>query len=155
VSASKFTLRDYIPRDFESLWKLDQMCFVEGIAYTREELYYFLSDKSGFTIVAERKSEIQGFIVMQRNKSKTGHVITIDVHADTRRTGLGTLLMDAAESRLNSEKCHSVFLEVAVDNLPAISFYKRRGYSVLKTIPRYYMNSIDALMLGKKLKGDN
>jgi ribosomal-protein-alanine N-acetyltransferase len=151
VSASEFTLRDYVPEDFESLWKLDQLCFVAGIAYTREDLSYFLSDKSGFTIVAERKGQIHGFIVIQSDKKKTGHVITIDVHGDSRRAGLGTLLMDAAESKLSSEKCHSVLLEVAVDNLPAISFYKRRGYSVLKTLPRYYMNSVDALMLGKKL----
>jgi ribosomal protein S18 acetylase RimI-like enzyme len=152
VSDSEFTLRDYTSQDFESLWKLDQLCFVAGIAYTREELSYFLSDKSGFTIVAERKSDIQGFIVIQREKRQTGHVITIDVHENARRTGLGTQLMDAVESRLSSTKCDSILLEVAVDNLPAISFYKRRGYSVLKTIPRYYMNSIDALMLGKKLK---
>ena len=59
--------------------------------------------------------------------------------------------MSAAEKRLAAENCHSVLLEVAVDNAPAISFYKRHGYSVLKTIPRYYNNSLDALMLGKKL----
>jgi [ribosomal protein S18]-alanine N-acetyltransferase len=144
-------LRDYRTEDFGALWQLDQKCFIEGIAYTREELAYFLLDKTGFTIIAERENEIQGFIVIQMDKKKTGHVITIDVHADARRAGLGTLLMDAAESRLNSDGCRSVLLEVAVDNAPAITFYKRRGYSVLKTIPRYYMNSIDALMLGKKL----
>jgi ribosomal-protein-alanine N-acetyltransferase len=155
VSDFQFSLRDYTNADFESLWKLDQMCFVDGIAYSREDLSYFLSEKSGFTIVGERESEIQGFIVIQRDKKKSGHVITIDVHENARRGGLGTQLMDAAESRLRSTKCDSVLLEVAVDNLPAISFYKRRGYSVLKTIPRYYMNSIDALMLGKKLKTDN
>src|SRR3954447_6603948 len=104
-----------------------------------------------FTIVGERDGKIEGFIVVQCDLKQAGHVITIDVHADARRSGLGTLLMDAAENRLNSDGCRSVLLEVAVDNMPAITFYKRRGYSVLKTIPRYYMNSIDALMLGKKL----
>jgi [ribosomal protein S18]-alanine N-acetyltransferase len=146
-----FKLRDYKPQDFETLWKLDQACFVAGIAYSREELSHFVSHKNGFTIVGERNGSIQGFIVIQRNHIDAGHVITIDVHADARRAGLGTLLLNAAESRLRSAKCGSVLLEVAVDNLPAISFYKRHGYSVLKTIPRYYMNSIDALMLGKRI----
>jgi ribosomal-protein-alanine N-acetyltransferase len=146
-----FNLRDFKPQDFESIWKLDLACFVEGIAYTREELSHFVSHKNGFTIIGERGGAIQGFIVIEMDHKDAGHVITIDVQADARRAGLGTLLMNAAEARLRSAKCDSVLLEVAVDNLPAISFYKRHGYSVLKTIPRYYMNSIDALMLGKKL----
>jgi ribosomal protein S18 acetylase RimI-like enzyme len=32
-----------------------------------------------------------------------------------------------------------------------LAFYKSLGYSVLKTIPRYYLNSIDALQMGKRL----
>jgi ribosomal-protein-alanine N-acetyltransferase len=153
VPHPEFNLRDYRAQDFETIWKLDQVCFVAGIAYTREELSYFVSHKNGFTIVGERRGAVQGFIVIQRDHKDAGHVITIDVQADARRAGLGTLLMDAAEDRLRSAKCDSVLLEVAVDNLPAIAFYKRHGYSVLKTIPRYYMNSIDALLLGKRLRG--
>ena len=33
----------------------------------------------------------------------------------------------------------------------ALRFYKRHRYSVLKTIPRYYLDSIDALLMGKRL----
>jgi ribosomal-protein-alanine N-acetyltransferase len=153
VSQPVFNLRDYRAQDFESIWKLDQVCFVEGIAYTREELSHFVSHKNGFTIVGECGGAIQGFIVIEMDHKDAGHVITIDVQADARRAGLGTLLMNAAEDRLRAAKCDSVLLEVAVDNLPAISFYKRHGYSVLRTIPRYYMNSIDALLLGKRLGG--
>ena len=149
-----FTLRDHKTEDFETLWRLDQMCFSAGIAYTREELSYFLSLKSGFAIVGERDALIQGFIVIQSDlKKKSGHVITIDVHEDARRSGLGTLLMDAAEARLKSMGFDLVLLEVAVNNSPAISFYKRHGYAVLKTLPRYYLNTIDGLMLGKKISG--
>jgi ribosomal-protein-alanine N-acetyltransferase len=45
----------------------------------------------------------------------------------------------------------SVELETAVDNLSALSFYKRHGYSVIRTYPRYYPNGIDALVLKKEL----
>ena len=44
-----------------------------------------------------------------------------------------------------------VSLEVAVDNAKAMKFYKKHGYSVLKVLPRYYLNSIDGLLMGKKL----
>jgi ribosomal protein S18 acetylase RimI-like enzyme len=44
-----------------------------------------------------------------------------------------------------------VRLETAVDNLAALSFYKRHLYSVTKVVPRYYSNGVDALVLEKKL----
>jgi len=40
---------------------------------------------------------------------------------------------------------------VAVDNHPAIAFYKRHGYSIVGTIPRYYLGSLDALRMEKIL----
>jgi len=38
-----------------------------------------------------------------------------------------------------------------VDNIAALSFYKRHGFNVVKTIPRYYSNGVDALLLEKDL----
>ena len=59
--------------------------------------------------------------------------------------------MAAAEERLRTLGCSTVFLEAAVDNAAALVFYKRHGYSVVQTIPRYYLDSIDALVLVKDL----
>jgi ribosomal protein S18 acetylase RimI-like enzyme len=47
--------------------------------------------------------------------------------------------------------CRSVELETAVDNSGALAFYKRHQYSVVKTIPRYYTNGVDAFVLEKEL----
>ena len=44
-----------------------------------------------------------------------------------------------------------MLLEVAVDNATAIAFYHGQGYATLATIPRYYNDRTDALLLGKKL----
>jgi ribosomal protein S18 acetylase RimI-like enzyme len=52
---------------------------------------------------------------------------------------------------LKRAECDYVSLEVAVDNAKAMKFYKKHGYSVLKVLPRYYLNSIDGLLMGKKL----
>jgi ribosomal protein S18 acetylase RimI-like enzyme len=48
-----FTLRDYEKRDFESLFKLDRLCFDSGIAYSRPELSSFIEQRRAYTIVAE------------------------------------------------------------------------------------------------------
>jgi len=94
---------------------------------------------------------VAGFIVAEAERG-SGHIITIDVVAGARRSGVGSLLLCSAEDRLGASRCRSVQLETAVDNVSALSFYKRHGYSVVKTFPRYYSNGVDALVLEKGLK---
>jgi ribosomal protein S18 acetylase RimI-like enzyme len=60
-------------------------------------------------------------------------------------------LLRAAEDRLRATGSRAVGLETAVDNISALSFYKRHGYNVIKTWPRYYSNGVDALVLKKEL----
>ena len=52
-TTSIFTLRDYEKRDFETLFKLDRLCFDPGIAYSRPELASFIEQRRAFTVVAE------------------------------------------------------------------------------------------------------
>lgn len=52
-----FTLRDYEKRDFESLFKLDRLCFDAGIAYSRPELASFIEQRRAYTVVAEWNEE--------------------------------------------------------------------------------------------------
>jgi len=144
-------VREYRPADFEALWKIDQACFARGISYTRRELAFYIARKLGFTLVADLDSRIVGFVVVDRHRHGQGHVITIDVLPEARRSGLGSRLMAAAEDRLRALGSVAVFLETAVDNAAALAFYKRRGYSIVHTIPRYYLDSIDALVLTKEL----
>ena len=66
--------------------------------------------------------------------------------------GLDRFLLRAAEDRLRAAGSRAVGLETAVDNLSALSFYKRHGYNVVKTWPRYYSNGVDALVLRKELR---
>lgn len=154
-------LRDYQRQDFEMLWKLDQLCFEEGISYSKVELQHYIGLKTAFTVIAEaemeeagkRESAICGFIIGHRRRGGYGHILTIDVDPYFRQHGVGTKLLEGAHERLTREGCHTVFLETAVNNLPAIAFYKRHGYSVVRTIPRYYQaTGVDAFLLSRKLE---
>ena len=150
-TAVECTLRDYRASDFETLWRIDQECFPPELAYSRTELGGYVRRQSSVTLVAEMEGEIAGYIVAERGGRKVGHIITLDVRQPARRTGLGSKLIGATEERLRGMGCSSVLLEVAVDNAAAIAFYHRHGYATLATIPRYYNDQTDALLLGKKL----
>ena len=131
-----FTLRKYRRQDFKRLLEIDHACFIEGIAYDRDELGYFIALPASMTLVGEQQGKIHGFIVAERFRQRRtarfmGRIITIDVIP---------------------ESCEFVSLEVAVDNQTALRFYKKHGYTVLKILPHYYMDSIDGLLMGKKLR---
>jgi ribosomal-protein-alanine N-acetyltransferase len=146
-----FVIREFKSEDFETLWRMDQECFPPGIAYSKRELSSYVRHSKSFTLVAvqDQTSVIEGFIV--GHKGGIGHIITIDVSPSARRSGVGSLLLRAAEEKLQAAGSSAVGLETAVDNSPALSFYKRHGYSVVRTWPRYYPNGVDALLLQKPL----
>jgi [ribosomal protein S18]-alanine N-acetyltransferase len=146
-----FVIRDFKPDDLETLWRIDQECFPPGISYSRLELRVYIQRRGSFTLVAADPADnkIAGFVVAYGGL--TGHVITIDVIAAARRSRVGSQLLQAAENRLREAGSKAVGLETAVDNLAALAFYKRHGYSVIRTWPRYYSNGVDALVLRKDL----
>jgi ribosomal-protein-alanine N-acetyltransferase len=160
------SLRDFQKQDFETLWAIDQKCFPPGISYSRLELATYIRKKEAFSLIAEspvarsrpsfksayaKASNILGFIVAEASLRGTGHIITIDVLPEARRSGLGSRLLNAAEARLRQESCTSVILEAAVDNGTALAFYQRHGYSVSRRLIHYYPNGVDAFVLQKDL----
>lgn len=149
-------VRQYQAEDFPRLLEIDQSCFVEGIAYSKEELRYFVGMPTAISLVALQDEQIMGFVIADRFRPRrasrsVGKIITIDVAPEAQHSGMGTLLMSSAEAELKQAGCDYVSLEVAVDNEPALRFYKKHGYSVLKVLPRYYLDSIDGLLMGKRL----
>jgi ribosomal protein S18 acetylase RimI-like enzyme len=149
-------LRRYQPEDFSRLMEIDQACFIQGIAYSEEEMRHFLSLPAAIILVGVEDETIQGFVIAGRFRQRQarhimGRIITIDVAPPAQHSGLGTLLLSKAETELKQAGCDYVSLEVAVDNESALRFYKKHGYSVLKVLPRYYLDSLDGLQMGKKL----
>jgi [ribosomal protein S18]-alanine N-acetyltransferase len=166
VNALPFRIRESQPGDFNHLWRMDQQCFPPEISYSRLELAVYMRRSGSFTLVAENSlhgadaavpnsskvfPQILGFIVAQAQRNRMGHIITIDVLQRARRSGVGSKLLTSAEERLRSAGCAQVHLETAIDNTAALAFYKRHGYYVLETVPRYYSNGVDAFILKKDL----
>ena len=161
-----FRIRQFEKADFDTLWRIDQACFDPQLAYSRPEMAFYMRRPRSFTLVAEADgsevpanrgraagfpgSDILGFIVAETRR-KTGHIITIDVIAEARREGVGSALLQTAEDRLSREGAGAVALETPVNNEAAIRFYKQKGYFVEKTVPGYYSNHMDALVMMKEL----
>jgi [ribosomal protein S18]-alanine N-acetyltransferase len=157
-------LRPFRRADLEALYKIDQVCFAPGIAYSKAELRYYLQHSRSFTVVAEDTAAaesndpgIVGFCTGQlylHDGVRQGHIITIDVLPESRRQRAGRLLLTAVEEYFRANDVKSIRLEVAVDNPQAQNFYHAMGYEAIGRIPGYYLGRFDALMMEKQLIGD-
>jgi [ribosomal protein S18]-alanine N-acetyltransferase len=144
------TLRAYEPRDFPALFKLDQACFAAGISYSKTTLRYFLDLPSAACIVAEDSGRVAGFILSEENPP-LAHIITLDVADNYRRQGVGSALLLELEKNFARREVRTVLLETAIENEPAVAFWKRHGYRVEAVLKRYYLGRLDAYEMRKKL----
>jgi [ribosomal protein S18]-alanine N-acetyltransferase len=143
-------LRAYQPDDFDALYKLDQSCFPRGIAYSKTTLRYFLALASAECLLAVEGGDIAGFILSEADGA-LAHIITLDVAEAHRRSGVGSLLLKAAEKNLTAQGVRTVFLETAVNNHAAVNFWSRHGYIQEGILKRYYLNRIDGYEMRKTL----
>ena len=144
-------VRRYQASDLSILSEIDRTCFPPGIAYTRKELESFIGHRSSVTWVAEAGGALAGFVVASRQPARVGHIITIDVVDAWRRRGVGSALMEAAESWARKARLGLMYLETAEDNLAAQRFYEARGYRKVDKVDRYYSNSLAAWVMVKRL----
>jgi len=80
-----------------------------------------------------------------------GHVKDLAVAESHRGEGIGRRLLGRAVSVVISEGATSVKLEVRESNDPARRLYRQFGFRHHGTVPRYYANGEDALVMIREL----
>ena len=142
-------MREILPSDFEELYRLDQICFEPGIAYSRGELRRFLGIPTADGLVAEVDGTIAGFAIGYVAAGGAAHVVTLDVHPSFRRRSLGKTLLEELLSRIRQAGAQEARLEVSTENAGAIAFYLKLGFRLRRRIPDYYGRGRDALEMQK------
>ncbi|HXJ16262.1 MAG TPA: N-acetyltransferase [Candidatus Polarisedimenticolia bacterium] len=143
-------LRTYTPADFEALYEIDQACYEPAIAYSRRELRNYLRFPGADCVVAEADGQIIGFCLTAHERN-SGYIITMDVLAEHRRKGVGTMLLTAAERQLAASGVRAIALETATDNSSAIAFWQKHGYRKCGVKKDYYPGGRDAFSMSKPL----
>jgi len=154
-----FEIRKARLEDLDSVIEINRKELPEN--YPHEFFYDMLKTHGDFFFVAEVNGRIVGY-VMSRIESgfsfsypspfyQKGHVVSLAVSSEFRRMGIGTSLMQATHNEMRKRGIKEVYLEVRVDNYPAISLYKKLGYSIVKQIPFYYADGTDAYLMILKL----
>ncbi|MCV2882662.1 GNAT family N-acetyltransferase [Actibacterium sp. XHP0104] len=133
----------------EALAALHAACFTTPRPWSADEFRDLLAGQGCFLV-----SQGQGF-ALGRELAGEAELLTIAVHPDARRAGLGREILRAFETEAHAAGAIDAFLEVAADNLPAIALYQSRGYAQVGCRKGYYHPpqgpAIDALILRKAL----
>ena len=149
-----FTLRDYVPPDFEALYEIDQVCYPRGIAYSRRMLRWYLSQRGSLCIVAQAAGAadpaVLGFLIAHASAAN-GYIVTIDVMESHRRSGIGTALLEETERRLAQTGVRHVELQTATNNQAGVAFWQRDGYRSSGVTRGYYLGRVDAYEMFKEL----
>jgi ribosomal-protein-alanine N-acetyltransferase len=87
----------------------------------------------------QEENQIGGYIIF----SQDGHMISIAVHPQHRRRGIGKEFLEKAMKTVRSKK---LWAEVRKSNQGALAFYLNMGFQIVGTIPNYYGNE-DALIV--------
>jgi ribosomal-protein-alanine N-acetyltransferase len=79
----------------------------------------------------------EGFI-LARTVGDEAEILTLAVMPQARRRGLGRLLIGAAAHHAQKRGVHSLFLEVAANNIAAQALYQGQGFIAVGRRKAYY-----------------
>jgi ribosomal-protein-alanine N-acetyltransferase len=100
--------------------------------------------------VMERDGAIIGFAVAW-NVADEIQLNNIGIKKENRRRGLGTVMLNHIIASPRAVPPKKIYLEVGVDNGPALSFYRKSGFIEAGRRKNYY-DSIDAILMERELR---
>lgn len=134
--------------DLSKIVEIEGLCFPEETAFPPGMFAYLI--RYAVTLAASDENRMAGFIIGYAS-GDTGFIYTLDVHPDYRRKGVGSMLIQALEERLQSLGTKRIRLEAAVKNPAALELYRKAGYHEKELLRNYYGRGKNAVRMWKEL----
>lgn len=135
--------------DISSIVEVEEKCFESGDRYPKAVFEYYARIGAIFK-VASCENRVVGYVIASVDGGVC-HVVSIAVLPEYRGLGIGRLLAVSALEDCKRRGASGVYLEVAVDNVPAINLYKKLGFRVVGVIRGYYSSGKDAYVMYREL----
>jgi len=136
---------------------IGQMEKLHGQAFTpgwpQSDFAEHLSAQTDDVVGIVNGGELQGFVIT-RTSVDQAEILTMLVDPTHKRTGLGRVLLQAAEYAVCQRGADILFLDVAADNPVATALYESAGYHRCGVRPGYYRRiggRVDAILYRKHL----
>jgi [ribosomal protein S18]-alanine N-acetyltransferase len=149
----RYDIRPLTISQLDECWRLDQRCFVDGEAYSRDTFEYLLTSPESVAYRAVTPDGLMvGFIVGLVEPQNTGHVTTLGVAPEHRRRGIAAQMLNKVEENFRRRHVRTIRLEVRSVNSGAQNLYRNLGYTVTQRLPHYYSNGGDGLLMIKSVE---
>lgn len=129
------TVRLAAADDMDALARIHASAFAQN--WTARSMADLLAAPGAFAFVAEEQGAPQGFVLV-RAAGGEAEILTVAVRPEARRRGLGRCLVRAAAGKALAMGAGALFLEVAVDNEPALRLYESLGFAQAGRRRAYY-----------------
>jgi ribosomal-protein-alanine N-acetyltransferase len=97
-------------------------------------------------IAEDKFSRIAGYLVARVIEDE-GEILNLAVDPETRREGIGALLLESGLQALRHHGVQAVFLEVRISNQAAIDLYLSRGFRPIGLRHGYYRRPVEDAMV--------
>lgn len=149
---ARYDIRPLTLAQLDECWRLDQKCFIDGEAYSRDTFEYLLTTPESVAYRAvTAQGTMVGFIVGLVEPDGTGHITTVGVAPEHRRRSVAHRMLEKIEEGFARRNASTIRLEVRSVNIGAQRLYVKLGYTVTQRLPRYYSNGGDGLLMVKSL----
>lgn len=145
------TLRGLTDADLDDLVAMEQELFGPG-AWSRQSLAEEIAGPGRWYVGAESEGALVGYAGLWFD-GDDAQVMTVGTRPQAQGRGVGRLLLDALIDRARELHAGAMFLEVRVDNDPALALYRRAGFEQIGLRKRYYQpENVDAWTMRKDLR---
>jgi ribosomal-protein-alanine N-acetyltransferase len=119
--------------------------------WTRAQLASERRQSGALGLVAEEGDAVVGYALYRRVLDEA-ELLRLAVAPDRRRRRVASAVVMRGIEDLAALGCAVAFLEVRADNVAAIQFYERTGWTAAGRRPRYYPDGTDALLYRRTLR---
>lgn len=113
------------------LWSSMEVGVQVGRSDTPEEIKRKLQRDPDLFLIAEIGSRIIGTIIGGFD-GRRGMIYHLAVQADVRQQGIGTMLLEEVEKRLQARGCKKCYLLITAENTGASRFYEQNNWREMK-----------------------
>lgn len=142
-------IREFRRQDIKRVLEIEKTSFKDP--YPANVLIDIYNLGAGF-LVAQQDNIVVGYIIFWIRFEDEGHIISIAVDKNYRRKALGSKLVKTALEIFKRYNISQIKLEVRVNNVGAIKFYKDMGFTEREVLKEYYEDLEDAVLMDMYLE---
>lgn len=139
------------PQDLSLLMEIERLCFRRDQFSPALYLSFLLSSDAEVYLYRQGDGAVGSLVLVFPPERDHCHLVSVAVHPDHRRRGIGREMMAFAEGRARAWDRSRIRLEVRKANAVARRLYEKLDYRANRVLRDYYGEGIDGVLYIKKL----